>query len=139
MRASLRWNGTRDLDLAAYWRRGDDRGLVYYGDPGDLDGPPWVQLLGDDDGTDGENLEELVLGRADAVVWLLCWDSARVDAAEAGPLEADFEVDGQRVSVDGEGNLAVLGVVRDGEFTPRVQVHTITGLQHIDTLEALLA
>jgi hypothetical protein len=41
--------------------------------------------------------------------------------------------------VDGEGNLAVLGVVRDGEFTPRVQVHTITGLQHIDTLEALLA
>ena len=45
MKASLRWTGTRDLDLAAYWRRGEDRGLVYYGHVGAQDEPPWIELL----------------------------------------------------------------------------------------------
>lgn len=138
MKASLRWTGTRDLDLAAYWRRGEDRGLVYYGHVGAQDEPPWIELLGDDDGRAGENVEQLVLSRTDGVIWLLCWDSARVDAAETGPLDAELDIGDEHVAVEGTGNLAVLGVVRDGEFMARVQLHTITGLQHIDTLEALL-
>lgn len=139
MKATLTWQGNRDLDLAAYWRHGEERGLVYYGDVGDRSRAPWIELTADDDGSDGENVEELIISRPQGTIWLLCWDAARVDAAEAGPIEADLALDDHKVSIDGRGNLAILGVLREGVFTPRPQVHTITGLQHIDTLEALLA
>jgi len=139
VKATLRWQGTRDLDLAAYWRQGEERGLVYYDQVGNRDAPPYIQLLGDDDGRGGENREELLITRVQGTIWLLCWDSARLDAAEAGPLEAELTFEGETVAVVGTGNLAVLGVIRDGLFTARPQVHTITGLEHIDTLEALLS
>ncbi len=139
VKATLRWQGTRDLDLAAYWRQGEERGLVYYDRAGSPDAPPYISLLGDDDGRDGENLEELLITRAQGTIWLLCWDSAYLDAAESGPLEAEFTLGDETVVIEGTGNLAVLGVIREGVFTARPQVHTITGLEHIDTLEALLS
>ena len=138
MKATLTWQGTRDLDLAAYWRHGEERGLVYYGDVGDRTRAPWIELTADDDGRVGENVEELLISRPVGTIWLLCWDAAWVDSAEGGPLEADFSLDEHQLSIEGMGNLAVLGVVRDGVFTARPQIHTITGLQHIDRLEALL-
>ena len=71
VKATLRWQGTRDLDLAAYWRQGEERGLVYYDRAGSPDAPPYISLLGDDDGRDGENLEELLITRAQGTIWLL--------------------------------------------------------------------
>jgi len=85
---SMRWTTAADFDLAAaYESREGKLGLVYFGDRGDLNGFPFMQLSGDEgvDDKGGDNEEILRITRLDDMkfVWLLCWDYGKVKNGEA--------------------------------------------------------
>ena len=85
---SLKWTSATDFDLAAAYKAKDGReGLCYFGDLGNLNDFPHMQLSGDEGvGDTGGDNEETMRGMSlDAMeyVWLLCWDYGAVQAGTA--------------------------------------------------------
>lgn len=92
----LTWQDDHDYDLAAIWETKDGRkGLVYFGDFGDLDGFPGILLQGDEGGgvgskkhVDGGNSECLLINDYDGLskVHLFCWDFPSIHQGGNGAL-----------------------------------------------------
>ena len=86
---SMKWSTAADFDLAAvYQDKSGKEGIVYFGELGDLNAFPYMQLSGDagKDDKGGENEETMRITRLDDMkyVWILCWDYGKVqDGAPA--------------------------------------------------------
>ena len=80
---SMKWTTAADFDLsAAYEDKNGKYGLVYFGELGDLNDFPYMQLSGDEgvDDTGGDNEETMRITKMDDMkqVWILCWDYGKV-------------------------------------------------------------
>ncbi|MEZ4528877.1 MAG: hypothetical protein R2941_23440 [Desulfobacterales bacterium] len=80
---SMKWTTAADFDLAAaYEDKQGKQGLVYFGELGDLNAFPFMQLSGDEGVGDkgGENEETMRITKLDDMkyVWILCWDYGKV-------------------------------------------------------------
>ena len=80
---SMKWTTAADFDLASvYEDKSGKRGIVYFGDMGDLNAFPYMQLSGDEgvDDTGGDNEETMRIAKLDDMkqVWILCWDQGKV-------------------------------------------------------------
>ncbi len=86
---SMKWTTAADFDLAAaYEDKQGKQGLVYFGELGDLNAFPFMQLSGDEGVGDkgGQNEETMRITKLDDMkyVWILCWDYGKVqDGAPA--------------------------------------------------------
>ncbi len=92
---SMKWTTAADFDLAAaYETKEGKQGLVYFGELGDLNAFPFMQLSGDEGVGDqgGDNEETMRITKLDDMkyVWILCWDYGKVqDGAPARFNESD--------------------------------------------------
>jgi tellurite resistance protein TerA len=80
---TMKWTTAADFDLAAaYEDKTGKKGLVYFGELGDLNAFPYMQLSGDEGvGDKGGNNEEIMrITKLDDIkyVWILCWDYGKV-------------------------------------------------------------
>lgn len=80
---SLKWTSAADFDLAAAYETKDGRkGMVYFGELGNLNDFPYMQLSGDEGvgDTGGENQEDMRVVKLDDMqkVYILCWDYGAV-------------------------------------------------------------
>jgi tellurite resistance protein TerA len=80
---SMKWTTAADFDLAAvYETKESKQGIVYFGDFGDMNKFPFIQLSGDEGVGDkgGDNEETMQIVRLDDMkyVWILCWDYNKV-------------------------------------------------------------
>lgn len=80
---SMKWTTAADFDLAAvYEDKAGKNGIVYFGDLGDMNKFPFMQLSGDEGVGDkgGDNEETMRITRLDdlKLVWILCWDYGMV-------------------------------------------------------------
>ena len=80
---SMKWTTAADFDLASvYEDKSGKYGIVYFGDMGDLNSFPYMQLSGDEgvNDTGGENEETMRIAKLDDMkqVWILCWDYGKV-------------------------------------------------------------
>ncbi|MGE0083242.1 MAG: hypothetical protein AB7S75_02345 [Desulfococcaceae bacterium] len=80
---SMKWTTAADFDLAAaYEDKQGKQGLVYFGELGDLNAFPFMQLSGDEGVGDkgGQNEETMRITKLDDMkyVWILCWDYGKV-------------------------------------------------------------
>ena len=89
---SLKWTTAADFDLAAaYESRSGEKGMVYFGELGDLNAFPFMGLSGDEGvgDTGGDNEETLRVMRLDEMrfVWVICWDYGAVQKGEPARFE----------------------------------------------------
>jgi tellurite resistance protein TerA len=95
---TMKWTTAADFDLAAAYEGKDGKqGLVYFGEQGDLNDFPFMQLSGDEGvgDTGGDNEETMRITKLDDMkyVWLLCWDYGKVqDGAPARFKESDVNL-----------------------------------------------
>ena len=85
----LKWTTAADFDLAAAYKRKDGTtGLVYFGELGDLNSFPFMQLSGDEGVGDqgGDNEETMRVMKIDDMdtIWILCWDYGAVQEGKTG-------------------------------------------------------
>ena len=103
---SMKWTTAADFDLAAaYEDKSGKQGLVYFGELGDLNAFPFMQLSGDEGvgDTGGDNEETMRITKLDDMkyVWLLCWDYGKVqDGAPARFKDSDVALS----VMDDQGN-----------------------------------
>lgn len=103
---TMKWTTAADFDLAAAYEGKDGKqGLVYFGEQGDLNAFPFMQLSGDEGvgDTGGDNEETMRITKLDDMkyVWLLCWDYGKVqDGAPARFKESDVNL----TVMDDKGN-----------------------------------
>jgi len=94
----MKWTTAADFDLAAaYEKKGGELGLVYFGELGNLNAFPFMQLSGDEGvgDTGGENEETMRITKLDDMnyVWILCWDYGKVkDGAPARFKDSDVSL-----------------------------------------------
>ncbi len=82
---TMKWTTAADFDLAAAYEAKDGRvGLCYFGELGDLNAFPFIQLSGDEGVGDagGQNEEQMRIASLDELkyVWVLCWDYGKVSS-----------------------------------------------------------
>jgi len=85
---SMKWTTGADFDLAAAYEGKDGKqGLVYFGELGDLNAFPFMQLSGDEGVGDkgGDKEETMRIAKLDDMkyVWLMCWDYGKVKEGQA--------------------------------------------------------
>ncbi|WP_373498317.1 hypothetical protein [Desulfococcus sp.] len=85
---AMRWSTAADFDLAAAYEGKDGKqGLIYFGEKGDLNTFPFMQLSGDEGvgDTAGKNEEIMRITKVDDMkyVWIICWDYGRVKDGSA--------------------------------------------------------
>ena len=151
---TMKWTTAADFDLAAAYEAKDGKqGLLYFGELGDLNAFPFMQLSGDEGVGDsgGENEEVMRIAKLDDMkyVWLLCWDYGKVK--EGGPArfkESDVSlsvVDDKGGSFDlsldtGDlGNVAVLATIDNSnpigaKLANTSKAGTLKGLNNLDQL-----
>jgi len=94
----MKWSTAADFDLAAaYEDKNGKQGLVYFGELGDLNAFPFMQLSGDEGvgDTGGDNEETMRITKLDDMkyVWLLSWDYGKVqEGAPARFNESDVSM-----------------------------------------------
>ena len=81
---TMKWTTAADFDLAAAFEGKDGKkGLVYFGDLGNLNAHPFMQLSGDEGQGDagGDNEEQMRIAKLDDMkqVWILVWDYGKVN------------------------------------------------------------
>ncbi len=86
---TMKWSTAADFDLAAaYETKEGKQGLVYFGEQGDLNAFPFMQLSGDEGVGDkgGDNEETMRITKLDDMkyVWMMCWDYGKVKDGAAG-------------------------------------------------------
>lgn len=123
---SMKWTTAADFDLAAaYEDKNGKQGLVYFGELGDLNNFPHMQLSGDEGVGDkgGDNEETMRITKIDEMnyIWLLCWDYGKVQEGSAARFNdsdvslsvIDDKGNSHNVTLDtGEmGNVAVLATI----------------------------
>jgi tellurite resistance protein TerA len=80
---TMKWTTAADFDLAAVFEdKTGKQGIVYFGELGDLNGFPYMQLSGDEgvDDKGGEKEESMRIAKLDDMkyVWIMCWDYGKI-------------------------------------------------------------
>lgn len=114
---SMKWTTAADFDLAAVYQGKDDKlGIVYFGDLGDLNQFPYMQLSGDEGvgDTGGDNEENMRITRLDeiAYLWIFCWDYGMVQSGSA----ARFKDSDIRLSIIDNSGKSITVTVDTGEM-----------------------
>ncbi|QTA84876.1 hypothetical protein [Desulfonema magnum] len=95
---TMKWTTAADFDLGAvYEDKSDKKGIVYFGEMGNLNNFPYMQLSGDEGvgDTGGDNEEVMRVTKLDDMkyVWILCWDYGKVqDGSPARFKESDVSL-----------------------------------------------
>ncbi len=151
---SLKWTSAADFDLAAVYESKDGRvGLVYFGELGNLNDFPYMQLSGDEGvgDTGGDNQEDMRVMKIDDMnhIWILCWDygavqegkPARFAASDVSVSLMDDTGTGHDVTLDtgDTGNVCVVAQVDNtnpmgATFVNTSKAGTLKGLKELDQL-----
>lgn len=151
---TMKWTTAADFDLGAvYEDKNGKQGIVYFGEMGDLNNFPYMQLSGDEGvgDTGGDNEESLRITKLDDMkyVWLFCWDYGKVqDGAPARFKESDVTLSvmddkgtGHNVTLDtGDmGNVALLATIDNSNPTGATLINsskagTLKGLTKLQQL-----
>ncbi len=151
---SMKWTTAADFDLAAAYETKDGKqGMVYFGELGDLNAFPFMQLSGDEGvgDTGGENEETMRITKLDDMkyVWILCWDYGKVkDGAPARFKDSDVSLSvmddkgaSHNVNLDtGDmGNVALLATLDNSspigaKLINSSKAGTLKGLQNVQQL-----
>ncbi len=123
---TMKWTTAADFDLAAAYEAKDGKqGLVYFGEMGDLNAFPFMQLSGDEGVGDkgGDNEETMRIAKIDDMnfIYLLCWDygkikdggAARFKDSDVSLTVMDDKGTGHDVTLDtGDmGNVALIATI----------------------------
>ncbi len=89
---TMKWTTAADFDLAAAYEGKDGKkGLAYFGELGNLNAFPFMQLSGDEGvgDTGGDNEEVMRITKLDDMkyVWILCWDYGKVQEGSPARFE----------------------------------------------------
>ncbi|OQY58207.1 MAG: hypothetical protein B6245_13045 [Desulfobacteraceae bacterium 4572_88] len=157
---SMKWTTAADFDLAAAFEdKSGKQGLVYFGELGDLNTFPFMQLSGDegvgDSGGDNEEIMRITKLEDMKYVWILCWDYGKVqDGSPARFRESDVSLsvmddkgEAHNVSLDtGDmGNVALIATIDNSspigaKLVNTSKAGTLKGLKNlqqlIDVIEA---
>ena len=151
---TLKWTTAADFDLAAVYETRDGRtGIIYFGDKGDLNAFPFMQLSGDEGvgDTGGDNQEDMRVTRIDDMkfIWILCWDYGAVTEGKAARFaNSDVSVSimddkgtSHAVSLDtgDTGNTCVVATIDNSsplgaKFVNTSKAGTLKGLKNLDQL-----
>ncbi|MCP4699114.1 MAG: hypothetical protein GY862_20015 [Gammaproteobacteria bacterium] len=155
---TMKWTTAADFDLAAAYEGKDGKkGMVYFGDLGDMNSFPYMQLSGDEGVGDsgGDNEETMRITRLDDMkyVWLFCWDYGMVQSGQSARF-ADSDVTlaivddtGKSVSVSLDtgdtGNVCCLATIDNsspmgGKLVNTSKAGTLKGLKSLDQLMAVV-
>jgi len=155
---SMKWTTAADFDLAAaYEDKNGKQGLVYFGELGDLNAFPYMQLSGDEGvgDTGGDNEETMRITKLDDMkyVWLLCWDYGKIqDGAPARFKDSDVTLTvlddkgtSHNVSLDtGDmGNVALLALIDNSspvgaKLVNASKAGTLKGLKNLQQLMEII-
>lgn len=154
---SMKWTTAADFDLCAVYEKKDDStGLVYFGDLGNLNDFPYMQLSGDEGVGDsgGDNEETMRITKLDDMknVWIMCWDYGQVQAgAPARFSDSDVTLSvmddsgtTHNVTLDtGDmGNVALIATIEVGAIGPKLvnssRAGTLKGLQNLNQLLGII-
>lgn len=155
---TMKWTTAADFDLAAVYETKDGRkGLVYFGDMGDLNGFPYMQLSGDEGVGDagGDNEEQMRIASLDEMkyVWILGWDYGKVQAgAPARFADSDVTLnvmDDRGTSHDVKletgtmGNVALIATIDSSspigaQLVNTSKAGTLKGLTNLNQLIAII-
>ncbi|HAO20948.1 MAG: hypothetical protein BWK80_43505 [Desulfobacteraceae bacterium IS3] len=155
---AMKWTTAADFDLAAAYEGKDGKiGLVYFGELGDLNKFPFMQLSGDEGVGDkgGQNEETMRLAKLDELknVWLICWDYGKVkDGSAARFKDSDVNLSiiddkGTTYSVKLDtgdmGNVAVIATIDNSSAIGAKLINTskagtLKGLKTLDDLMAII-
>ena len=80
---TMKWTTAADFDLAAvYETHENNKGIVYFGDLGNMDNFPYIRLSGDKgvNDTAGQHEESMYIGQLDNIktIWFFCWDYSMI-------------------------------------------------------------
>ena len=151
---SMKWTTAADFDLAVVYEAKDGKqGLVYFGELGNLNAFPFMQLSGDEGvgDTGGENEETMRITQLDDMkyVWILCWDYGKVkDGGAARFKESDVSLSvmddkgtSHNVNLDtGDiGNVALLATIDNSspigaKLINSSKAGTLKGMQNLQQL-----
>jgi uncharacterized protein involved in tellurium resistance len=152
--ATMKWTTAADFDLAALYETTDGKiGLVYFGDRGDKNAFPYINLNEDSGVGDkgGNNEEVLFITRLDEIknVWIFCWDYNRTQQGETARFsDSDVQIiiesnSGTNVTVKLDsvesGNIACVASIDNNSaegarLTNTSKVATLNGLKTLDQL-----
>jgi len=152
---TMKWTTAADFDLAAAYETKDGKqGLVYFGELGNLNIFPFMQLSGDegvgDTGGDNEEIMRVTKLEEMKYVWLLCWDYGKVqDGSPARFKESDVTLsvmdDGgstHNITLDtGDlGNVALLATIDNSSPVGAKLINTSKAgtLKGLKTLQQLI-
>ena len=155
---SLKWTTAADFDLAAAYEGKDGKsGMVYFGELGDLNSFPFMQLSGDEGvgDTGGENEETMRVTKLDDMkyIWVLCWDygavkdgkPARFDNSDATVTLMDDAGTSHEVKLDtGDlGNVCVMATIDNSSpmganLVNTSKAGTLKGLKNLDQLMEII-
>jgi len=155
---TMKWTTAADFDLSAVYETKDGRkGLVYFGDMGDLNGFPFMQLSGDEGVGDkgGDNEEQMRIASLDQMkyVWIICWDYGKVQAGQAARFRdsdvrltvMDDRGNAHQVKLDtGEmGNVALIATIDcsspiGASLVNTSKAGTLKGLTNLNQLIAII-
>lgn len=151
---TLKWTSAIDFDLAAiYETKEGQEGIVYFGDQGDLNKFPFMQLS-DDEGvgdTGGENQEDLRVMDLSPMnkVYIFCWDYPSLEKGDIARFkDSDITVNiiddsgkSYNCSLDNtnSGNVICMAEIDNtsplgAKFTNRSSVGKLNGLDNLSQL-----
>ena len=155
---SLKWTTAADFDLAAaYESKSGQKGMVYFGELGNLNAFPFMQLSGDEGVGDsgGDNEETMRVLNLDEMkyIWILCWDYGSVQEGKAARFAgSDVRVEltddkgtAHAVCLDtgDTGNVCLVATIDNAgalgaKFTNSSKAGTLKGLKSLDQLMAVI-
>lgn len=155
---SMKWTTAADFDLAAAYESKDGKqGLVYFGDLGDMNEFPHMQLSKDEGVGDkgGDNEETMRITRLDDMnyVWILCWDYGMVQNGQSARFKDSDVVlsiiddTGKNISVEIDtgdtGNVCCIATIDNSSAMGAKVINsslagTLKGLKSLDQLMALV-
>jgi len=155
---TMKWTTAADFDLAAAYENKEGKpGLVYFGELGDLNAFPFMQLSGDEGVGDkgGENEEIMRIAKLDDMkyVWIMCWDYGKVkDESAARFKDSDVKlsvVDDKgtthNITLDtGDmGNIALIATIDNSspigaKLVNSSKAGTLKGLKKLDDLMGII-
>lgn len=156
--ATMKWTTAADFDLAALYEGIDGKiGLVYFGDRGDKNAFPYINLNEDSGVGDkgGDNKEVLFITRFDELryVWIFCWDYNRAQKGEVARFaDSDVQIiieanDGTNITVRLDslesGNIACIASIDNtsshgARLINTSKVATLNGLKTLDQLTSIV-
>ncbi|OQX17051.1 MAG: hypothetical protein BWK80_39695 [Desulfobacteraceae bacterium IS3] len=155
---TMKWTTAADFDLsAAYETKEGKQGLVYFGELGDLNAFPFMQLSGDEGVGDkgGNNEETMRITKLEDMkyVWILCWDYGKVkDGSAARFKDSDVSLTviddkgashGVKLDTGDMGNVALIATIDNSspigaKLINASKAGTLKGLKTLEDLMSII-